>query len=206
VLAAGAGQVSYAGLLAGRGVVVVQHGELRTTYEPVTAEVGVGQQVAADEPLGRLDAGHAGCPVVACLHWGLRRGEQYLDPLSLVGAGPVRLLPVLEQAAAPAAGTGRARSGPADPAPADPAPAAPEPAFDLRAATSPSGALAVAALLAGLALLARPRPPDRPAGGAASGTVHTGAPPSDPVVEPEHPGAQVHDLARERARRTAGGS
>jgi murein DD-endopeptidase MepM/ murein hydrolase activator NlpD len=35
VLAAGAGEVSYAGLLAGRGVVVVVHGTLRTTYEPV---------------------------------------------------------------------------------------------------------------------------------------------------------------------------
>ncbi|MBC7373849.1 MAG: M23 family peptidase, partial [Frankiales bacterium] len=32
VRAAGAGRVSYAGLLAGRGVVVVVHGTLRTTY------------------------------------------------------------------------------------------------------------------------------------------------------------------------------
>ena len=37
-----AGTVTYAGLLAGRGVVVVDHGATRTTYEPVTAAVAVG--------------------------------------------------------------------------------------------------------------------------------------------------------------------
>ena len=42
VHAALAGTVTYAGRLAGRGVVVVSHGETRTTYEPVTATVNVG--------------------------------------------------------------------------------------------------------------------------------------------------------------------
>lgn len=92
VLAAGAGRVSYAGSLAGRGVVTVTHGALRTTYEPVSPSVRVGQPVAAGDVLGRLVAGHAGCPVDACLHWGLRRGQTYLDPVRLVEAGPVRLL------------------------------------------------------------------------------------------------------------------
>lgn len=94
VLAAGAGRVSYAGLLAGRGVVVVVHGDLRTTYEPVTSSVTVGQSVSAGEPLGLLELGHAGCAAPACLHWGLRRGEDYLDPLGLVDRGPARLLPL----------------------------------------------------------------------------------------------------------------
>ena len=92
VRAAGAGPVTYAGLVAGRGVVVVGHGDLRTTYEPVTAQVRVGQQVTAGQALGTLDGGHAGCPAPACLHWGLRRGETYLDPVRLLRAGPVRLL------------------------------------------------------------------------------------------------------------------
>jgi hypothetical protein len=35
-----------------------------------------------------------GCPVAACLHWGLRRGEVYLDPLSLLAPPEVRLLPM----------------------------------------------------------------------------------------------------------------
>lgn len=93
VVAAGAGRVSYAGLLAGRGVVTVTHaGGLRTTYEPVTASVRVGQVVAAGDLLGRLGAG--GHCAAACLHWGLLRGDTYLDPLSLLVDQPVRLLPL----------------------------------------------------------------------------------------------------------------
>jgi hypothetical protein len=95
VRAAGSGRVGYAGMLAGRGVVTVIHGGgLKTTYEPVRAVVHVGQQVAMGALLGRLQPGHPGCPVSACLHWGLLRGKTYLDPLSLVGAGRVRLLPL----------------------------------------------------------------------------------------------------------------
>ncbi|GAY07879.1 M23 family metallopeptidase [Pseudonocardia sp. N23] len=95
VLAARDGVVAFAGPLAGRGVVSVLHPDgLRTTYEPVTATVAVGDVVPRGAVLGVLDAGHAGCPAAACLHWGVRRGEaDYLDPLVLVGPGRVRLLP-----------------------------------------------------------------------------------------------------------------
>jgi len=102
VLAAGAGTVVFAGPLAGRGVVSVLHADgLRTTYEPLTPTVLVGATLARGATLGVLAAGHRGCPSAACLHWGLRRavsgapaaGEQYLDPLLLVGLGRVRLLP-----------------------------------------------------------------------------------------------------------------
>jgi murein DD-endopeptidase MepM/ murein hydrolase activator NlpD len=81
--------------VAGRGVVSIVHpGGLRTTYEPVTASVGVGDQVARGDPIGMLVVGHPGCPAAACLHWGLRRGTVYLDPLALLGLGRVRLLPL----------------------------------------------------------------------------------------------------------------
>jgi len=94
VYAAGAGTVTYAGVLAGRGVVAILHsGGLKTTYEPVTASVAVGTSVAGGQQIGTLEAGHPGCPVAACLHWGLRRGEVYLDPLSLLRPRKVRLLP-----------------------------------------------------------------------------------------------------------------
>ncbi|SDB91039.1 Peptidase family M23 [Raineyella antarctica] len=90
VLAAATGTVTYAGMIAGRGVVVVTHGALRSTYEPVQASVRVGQQVGAGEAIGVLQTGHAGC-VDSCLHWGLRRGEDYLDPMLLpvTGTGAV---------------------------------------------------------------------------------------------------------------------
>ncbi|MGY1746613.1 M23 family metallopeptidase [Blastococcus sp. SYSU D00695] len=94
VVAAGDGVVAFAGSVAGRPVVSVDHpGGLRTTYEPVAATVGAGQAVVRGAPLGTLTAGHAGCPAAACLHWGLRRGETYLDPLSLLRPPRVRLLP-----------------------------------------------------------------------------------------------------------------
>ena len=92
VVAAMAGRVVFAGTIAGRGVVVVSHGALRTTYLPVNPTVAVGALVGTGEVIGRLAGGHR-CTGGTCLHWGLKRGDIYLDPLSLLDAGPVRLLP-----------------------------------------------------------------------------------------------------------------
>jgi len=109
VRAAGEGVVHFAGRVAGRGVVSVRHaGGLRTTYEPVAATVVAGERVSAGSPLGVLVAGHAGCGQ-PCLHWGLRHGPRYLDPLSLLGRGRVRLLPVAAAISSP----GPARLAPA---------------------------------------------------------------------------------------------
>jgi murein DD-endopeptidase MepM/ murein hydrolase activator NlpD len=94
VLAAADGVVAFAGMVAGRPVVSVQHPDgLRTTYEPVQPTVAAGQPVARGAPVGVLVAGHAGCPVEACLHWGARTGATYLDPLGLLRPPRVRLLP-----------------------------------------------------------------------------------------------------------------
>ncbi|NYD42411.1 M23 family metallopeptidase [Nocardioides panaciterrulae] len=89
-----AGVVTFAGVIAGRGVVVVDHGETRTTYEPVRAAVTVGTPLAAGDRLGILEGAGSHCLPRTCLHWGWLRGPAYLDPLRLVGAGPVRLLPL----------------------------------------------------------------------------------------------------------------
>ncbi|WP_445548521.1 MULTISPECIES: M23 family metallopeptidase [unclassified Frankia] len=94
VRAAGRGVVTFAGTIAGRGVAAVSHGSLRTTYEPVDPTVAAGRTVAAGEPIGRLVAGHPGCPATACLHWGLLEGARYLDPLSLLRRRSPRLLPL----------------------------------------------------------------------------------------------------------------
>jgi murein DD-endopeptidase MepM/ murein hydrolase activator NlpD len=102
VRAALAGRVTFAGTLAGRGVVVVDHGATRTTYEPVAPTVTVGATVPTGGTLGALQAGASHCRPRACLHWGLLRGEEYLDPLSLLGRGPVRLLPFLTPGGGPA--------------------------------------------------------------------------------------------------------
>ena len=99
VVSAAAGTVIFAGVVAGRGVVSVAHPDgLRTTYEPVAATVRTGDTVLAGTTVGTLVAGHPGCPVAACLHWGLRRMDVYLDPLTLAGRGRVRLLPLQKAA------------------------------------------------------------------------------------------------------------
>jgi hypothetical protein len=102
VLAAGSGQVVFSGLVAGRGVVSVEHpatataGQqpLRTTYEPVAGLLPVGSAVKTGEVIGRLESVGAHC-APTCLHWGLRRGESYLDPLQLLRPPRARLLPHL---------------------------------------------------------------------------------------------------------------
>jgi len=116
VLAAGAGRVTYAGLLAGRGVITVTHDNgLRTTYEPVVPSLSVGASVALGDVLGTLDTGHGSChPDTVCLHWGLLRGDTYLDPLALLSRGHLRLLPT---GASPAADDAVARVPAVHPAP-----------------------------------------------------------------------------------------
>ena len=99
VYAAGVGTVVFAGSLAGRPVVSIDHpGGLRTSYEPVDPTVRPGQLVDATTALGRLVAGHPGCPVAACLHWGAMWGPaaraDYVDPIGLLEATPIRLKPV----------------------------------------------------------------------------------------------------------------
>jgi hypothetical protein len=94
VRAALPGRVSWVGVLAGRGVVVVDHGGTRTTYEPVQATVEIGTEVGAGTPIGTLELAGSHCLPRVCLHWGWLESETYLDPLRLVGAGPARLLPL----------------------------------------------------------------------------------------------------------------
>ncbi|HEU5158348.1 MAG TPA: M23 family metallopeptidase [Streptosporangiaceae bacterium] len=100
VYAAGPGRVGYAGRLAGRGIVTVLHGALRTSYLPLRPAVRRGQRVAAGQRLGQVEDVRGHCGRVLCLHWGLRRGLAYLDPLSLLGGGTIRLLPVWPAAGA----------------------------------------------------------------------------------------------------------
>lgn len=92
------GVVTYAGVLAGRSVLVVTHANgLRSTFEPVIADVAVGTRVAGGEPVGKvanlvLSAG-SHCAAWGCVHWGVLRGETYLDPLAML-RGPAVLLPL----------------------------------------------------------------------------------------------------------------
>jgi murein DD-endopeptidase MepM/ murein hydrolase activator NlpD len=91
ILAAASGTVVFAGSIAGKPVVSIDHGAVRTTYEPVITGLHVGERVALGQSIGVLGTG-GHCR--GCLHWGLREGKSYLDPLLLLGGrhGRVRLV------------------------------------------------------------------------------------------------------------------
>lgn len=85
--AIGGGTVSFAGQVAGRLVVTVEHPDgLRSSLVGLaTVSVTRGQAVERGQPLGRTGSR---------LHLGVRRGEQYLDPATLFARrGPARLVP-----------------------------------------------------------------------------------------------------------------
>lgn len=90
------GTVVFADSLAGKGVVVISHGLVRTTYEPVDAQVSVGDEVIPGQLIGKLSLGVSHCSTdekVWCLHWGAIRNGRYLNPLLLIYP-KVRLLPL----------------------------------------------------------------------------------------------------------------
>ncbi|MEU8224990.1 M23 family metallopeptidase [Kribbella sp. NPDC048915] len=97
VRAATSGTITYAGSLAGRGVVTITSGQRRTTYEPVVPEVKPGTAVTPGTVLGRLSSAGSHCPPRTCLHWGLLQSKQYLNPLTLLPDRPIRLLPLGNQ-------------------------------------------------------------------------------------------------------------
>lgn len=98
VLAAGPGTIRFAGPVAGKGVVTIDHPNgLRTTYLPVKPSVSRGHQVTPGTEIGVIDGSKPHCPE-SCLHWGLIRDAHYLNPLHLLGHAPTRLLPFWPQA------------------------------------------------------------------------------------------------------------
>ncbi|MEV0893413.1 M23 family metallopeptidase [Promicromonospora sp. NPDC050262] len=103
VVSPGPGVVTFAGQVARRGVVVVTHPDgLRSSLEPVAASVPVGTAVAAGTAIGVVEGSQGTdepgatpnhCAPRSCVHWGVRRGERYIDPLSLLDRPPIVLLP-----------------------------------------------------------------------------------------------------------------
>jgi murein DD-endopeptidase MepM/ murein hydrolase activator NlpD len=90
------GVVSFSGPVAGRAVVVITHPDgLRSSLEPVVGIVTVGDTVTQGQVVGTLEEAPAHCAPRRCLHWGVRDGDVYLDPMTLLAVhGPVVLLPL----------------------------------------------------------------------------------------------------------------
>ncbi|MFJ8233766.1 peptidoglycan DD-metalloendopeptidase family protein [Streptomyces sp. NPDC094448] len=97
VRATGSGRISFSGRIAGRGVLALTldgtgDPPLRITHEPVDTLHPAGTRVTAGRTVARVSAAPRHCPT-SCLHWGLLRARDYLDPLSLLHRPPSRLLP-----------------------------------------------------------------------------------------------------------------
>ncbi|MGI9195983.1 MAG: murein hydrolase activator EnvC family protein [Candidatus Nanopelagicales bacterium] len=96
IRAANDGTVVFAGMLAGRPVISIAHAAIipglgtgwRTTYDGVRPSVRVGDRVGRGQAIGTLEAG-SHC---TCLHWGLKRGDEYADPMLLLSR-PIVLKP-----------------------------------------------------------------------------------------------------------------
>nr|WP_237543000.1 M23 family metallopeptidase [Streptomyces sp. SID4919] len=123
VRAVAPGRVTFAGRVTTRNVITVELAgtgapPLRLTHEPVRPSVRRGDHVTAGQLLGRTEAIGSHC-ATGCLHWGLRRADQYLNPLSLLPpallrAPSPRLLPL------PAGRNPPAPRSPVRPAPEEP--------------------------------------------------------------------------------------
>ncbi|HEU5144554.1 MAG TPA: M23 family metallopeptidase [Dermatophilaceae bacterium] len=89
------GTIVFTGVVAGRQVLVVEHdGGLRSTFEPVASPLAVGSELGRGAAIGVVTQTPGHCAPSTCLHWGVLRGDRYLDPLALLEREPVRLLPL----------------------------------------------------------------------------------------------------------------
>jgi murein DD-endopeptidase MepM/ murein hydrolase activator NlpD len=85
VSAPASGVVLFAGPVAGRSVVTIDHGGgVVSSYDPVVPAVVAGDDVTPGQRIGALGPPAAlHCP--GCLHLGVRRNGAYIDPLPLFG-------------------------------------------------------------------------------------------------------------------------
>ncbi|MFF0988975.1 murein hydrolase activator EnvC family protein [Kocuria nitroreducens] len=98
VRAPAAGTVSFAGFVVDRPVLTLDHGGgLRSSFEPVESALVAGDRVSRGQVVGVL-RGRDHCGPRTCLHWGVRRDGDYVNPLQFVGElEPSVLLPVPER-------------------------------------------------------------------------------------------------------------
>lgn len=84
-----AGRVTFAGTVVGARWVTVEHGALRSTVGPLaTVAVGAGDRVAGGGVLGTSGRAHG----LDAVHWSVRRGDTYLDPLGVLALPRVATL------------------------------------------------------------------------------------------------------------------
>jgi murein DD-endopeptidase MepM/ murein hydrolase activator NlpD len=91
VRAPAGGSVAFVGIVAGRGVLTIDHGGgLVTTLEPIDSPLMAGELVQRGELLGTVALGGHAAP--GDLHFGVRLRGEYINPLLLLGGVPRAVL------------------------------------------------------------------------------------------------------------------
>lgn len=91
VAAPAAGVVAFAGDVAGRPIVTIDHGVgLVSTLEPVAATVPVGAVVRAGDTVGSVSTG--GHTPAGAVHFGVRENGEYISPIMLLRNVPRAVL------------------------------------------------------------------------------------------------------------------
>lgn len=92
------GTIHFSGVIAGRSVVSLRlrNGDL-ISLEPVATSHLVGDEVQAGSAIGTVTDEPGHCAERICVHLGLRRNSEYLDPLLLFAEHrpPIVLLPIM---------------------------------------------------------------------------------------------------------------
>lgn len=98
VLAPTSGVVTFSGVVVNRpGLTIAVNNGLRLSFEPVTSSLEVGDAVIRGQKIGTLKGPtHCdGSTTSSCLHWGVRRGDEYINPLQFIlDLRPSVLLPL----------------------------------------------------------------------------------------------------------------
>ncbi|PWC03952.1 M23 family peptidase [Agromyces badenianii] len=93
VAAPASGAISFAGMVAGRPVVAIDHGDgVVSAIEPVAAlaRIDAGMRVTAGEAIGTVSTG--GHCEADCVHFGVRVDGEYVSPFLFLGGLPRAVL------------------------------------------------------------------------------------------------------------------
>lgn len=96
ILAPDDGTISFAGKVAGKSVVSINHGNITSTLEPATTHLQTGAAVTRGQHIAQVtgESDHCGN---TCLHWGVKQGtDQYLNPETLAAPRRITLKPIQE--------------------------------------------------------------------------------------------------------------
>lgn len=94
LIAPASGMLRFAGMVAGKNVVSLDHDGVVSTFEPAVSTLPVGAPVRMGQQFAVVQGQSDHC-ADSCVHWGVMLGKgAYLDPVSRIRGGAIRLKPL----------------------------------------------------------------------------------------------------------------